>query len=72
MGNSVIMAGSGELDNGMTVSISFEMDQGTANNSALGFDNHSVSIGSDALGTLVLIRTRWKFSSISYGHYCCW
>mgnify|MGYP005995844407 CR=1 FL=1 len=53
MGNSVIMAGSGELDNGMTVSISFEMDQGTANNSALGFDNHSVSIGSDTLGTLV-------------------
>ena len=54
MGNSVIMSGGGELDNGMTVAISFEMDQGTANNSSLGFDNHSVSIGSDTVGTLVL------------------
>jgi len=54
MGNSVMMTGGGELDNGMTVAISFEMDQGTGNNSSLGFDNHSVSIGSDALGTLVL------------------
>jgi len=54
MGNSVIMSGGGELDNGMTVAISFEMDQGTGNNSSLGFDNHSVSIGSDTLGTLVL------------------
>ena len=54
MGNSVMMTGGGELDNGMTVAISFEMDQGTGNNSSLGFDNHSVSIGSDSLGTLVL------------------
>ena len=28
------------------------MDQGTANNSDQGFDNHYVEIGSDALGTL--------------------
>ena len=28
MGNSVYLAGSGELDNGMTVSMSFELDQG--------------------------------------------
>ena len=52
MGNSVYLAGSGELDNGLTVSLSFEMDQGTANNSSEGFDNHYVQIGSDALGTL--------------------
>ena len=52
MGNSVYLAGGGELDNGMTVALSFEMDQGTANNSAEGFDNHYVEIGSDALGTL--------------------
>ena len=54
MGNSVYLAGGGELDNGMTVALSFEMDQGTANNSDLGFDNHYVEIGSDALGTLRL------------------
>ena len=54
MANSVTLAGSGELDNGMTVSVSFEMDQGTANNSSLGFDNHSVSVSSDSLGTLTL------------------
>ena len=52
MGNSVYLAGGGELDNGMTVALSFEMDQGSANNSAEGFDNHYVEIGSDALGTL--------------------
>ena len=29
------------------------MDQGTTNNSSLGFDNHSVTVSSDTLGTLV-------------------
>ena len=52
MGNSVYLAGGGELDNGMTVAVSFEMDQGTGNNSSEGFDNHYVEVGSDALGTL--------------------
>ena len=54
MANSVTLAGSGELDNGLTVSVSFEMDQGTANNSDKGFDNHSVTVSSDTLGTLTL------------------
>ena len=54
MGNSVYLAGGGEMDNGMTVAVSFEMDQGTANNSDSGFDNHYVEVGSDALGTLRL------------------
>ena len=54
MGNSVYLAGSGELDNGLTVSMSFELDQGTANNSSNQFDNHYVEVGSDALGTLRL------------------
>ena len=58
MGNSIIMAGSGELDNGMTVSISFELDQGaeagTAGAAGKGpFDSHSVTVASDTLGTLV-------------------
>ena len=54
MANSVYLAGSGEMDNGLTVSMSFEMDQGAANNSSNGFDNHYVEVGSDALGTLRL------------------
>jgi hypothetical protein len=52
MGNSVNFAGSTELDNGLTVSMAFELDQGTANNSSNGFDNHSVSISSDSMGTI--------------------
>jgi outer membrane protein OmpU len=60
MGNSVKFSGSGELDNGMTVSLSFELDQGdddTAASAAYSggpFDSHSVSVSSDALGTLKL------------------
>ena len=56
MGNSVYLAGSGEMDNGMTVSISFELDTGALSTSAVAgpFDNHYVEVGSDALGTLRL------------------
>ena len=54
MANSVTFTGSGELDNGLTVSLSFELDQGAANNTSNGFDNHSVSVSSDSLGTLTL------------------
>ena len=54
MANSVTFKGSGELDNGMTVSVSFELDQGTSNNSSNGFDSHSVTVSSDTLGTLTL------------------
>jgi outer membrane protein OmpU len=53
MGNSVILGGSGELDNGMTVSMSFELDSGVDTGTGTGpFDNHSVTVSSDALGTL--------------------
>ena len=52
MGNSVNFAGSTELDNGLTVSMAFELDQGAANNSSNGFDNHSVTISSDTLGSV--------------------
>ena len=53
MGNQLTFSGSGELDNGMTVGISFVLDQG--DDTAVGsgpFDSHSVSVSSDALGTL--------------------
>jgi outer membrane protein OmpU len=51
MADSVTLNGSTELDNGMTVSMSFELEGGgDAENS---FDDHSVTISSDALGTFV-------------------
>ena len=49
MADSVNLTGSSELDNGMTVSMSFELD----NDNATGaFDDKSVTISSDALGTV--------------------
>ena len=54
MANSVTFTGSGELDNGLTVSVSFELDQFEGNNSTNGFDNHSVTVSSDTMGTLTL------------------
>ena len=51
MGNSVTFTGGGELDNGMSVSVSFELDQGTADGTG-PFDSHSVTVSSDALGSL--------------------
>ena len=54
MGNQLTFSGSGELDNGMTVSLSFVIDQNDDSNATNSspFDNHSVTVSSDALGTL--------------------
>ena len=55
MGNAITFSGSGELDNGMTVSVSYELDEGS-NDGTSGhnvWDNHSVTVSSDAMGTLV-------------------
>ncbi len=49
MGNQLTFTGSGELDNGMTVSMSFIQDNATPT-----FDNHSVTVSRDDIGTLVL------------------
>jgi outer membrane protein OmpU len=49
MADSVILSGSSELDNGMTVTMSFELDDA---DTAHSYDSHSVSISSDTLGTL--------------------
>ena len=65
MGNQLTFSGSGELDNGMTVSLSFVLDQGddattvapAAGTKKFGdapFDSHSVKVSSDSLGTLTL------------------
>jgi outer membrane protein OmpU len=49
MGNQLTFTGGGELDNGLNVALSFVLDHG--DNVASGFDSHSISIGSDTLGT---------------------
>jgi len=64
MGNQLTFTGSGELDNGMTVSISFVLDQNddkkADNNTNVNynegspFDSHSVTVSSDSLGSLTL------------------
>ena len=58
MGNQLTFSGSGELDNGLTVALSFVLDQNddsTAAGAAYSggpFDSHSVSVSSDTFGTL--------------------
>jgi outer membrane protein OmpU len=54
MGNSINFAGSGETDGGLNVSLAFELDQANADGAAGVYDNHSVSVGNDALGTLTV------------------
>ena len=56
MGNQLTFSGSGELDNGLNVSLSFVIDQGDDenNNETSPFDSHSVTVSSDSLGTLTL------------------
>ena len=51
MGNSVTFTGSGELDNGLTISTSFELDQ-AAGDGGGPFDSHSLKVASDDFGTL--------------------
>jgi outer membrane protein OmpU len=53
MGNSLNFAGSGETDGGLTVSMAFELDQGAGDGTG-PFDNHSVSVGNDSLGTVTV------------------
>jgi outer membrane protein OmpU len=56
MGNQLTFSGSGELDNGMNVSLSFVIDQAdetTETSARSPFDSHSVTISSDSMGTLV-------------------
>jgi len=53
MGNQLTFTGGGEMDNGMNVSLSFVIDQGDGVTAATApFDGHSISVGSDAMGTI--------------------
>ena len=51
--NNIYFKGGGELDNGLTVALSFELDDGANNSTASTsvWDNHSVTVSSDALGS---------------------
>ena len=60
MGNQLTFTGSGELDNGMNVSLSMVIDQNDDSTLATAaqldnspFDSHSVTVSSDSLGSLV-------------------
>ena len=59
MGNQLTFSGSGELDNGMNVSLSMVIDQNDDSTKSTAaqldnapFDSHSVTISSDSLGSL--------------------
>ena len=52
MGNQLTFSGGGELDNGLNVALSFVLDH--ADNVASGFDSHSLTVSSDALGSLTI------------------
>ena len=60
MGNQLTFTGSGELDNGMNVSLSMVIDQNDDSTLTTAaqldnspFDSHSVTVSSDSLGSLV-------------------
>jgi outer membrane protein OmpU len=53
MGNQFTVSGGGELDNGLNISMSYQLDNGTGNAAGAGpFDDHSITISSDEIGTI--------------------
>jgi len=56
MANNIYFKGAGETDGGLNVALSFELDDGSnSDSSATGvWDNHSVSVGNDSLGTITV------------------
>ncbi len=54
-GNEINFNGGGELENGMTVALHFQLDDGSVDGNTNGvWDNHSVTISSDAMGSFTL------------------
>ncbi len=50
MGDSITFTGSGEMDNGMTISVSYELDgQGGTTDT---FDDHSMTLDTNGMGTI--------------------
>jgi len=54
--NNVYFKGGGELDNGLTVAVSFELDDGANSDTASTsvWDNHSITVSSDTIGAFTL------------------
>ena len=50
MGNQFTVSGGGELDNGLNISVSYQLDNGTPASGP--FDDHSITISSDEIGTI--------------------
>ena len=51
MGDQLTFTGGGELDNGMNVAVSFVIDHTDEAGFTNAYDAHSISVGSDAMGT---------------------
>ena len=51
MGDSITFSGSGEMDNGMTISVSYEYD-GDAVGTASSWDSHSMTLDTNGFGTI--------------------
>jgi outer membrane protein OmpU len=51
MGDSVTMTGSGEMDNGMTISVSFEIDNDDVGGGNV-YDSHSMTLDTNGMGTI--------------------
>ena len=53
MGDSVTFSGSGEMENGMTISVSYELDgDGADDTVANKWDDHSMTLDTNGLGTI--------------------
>ena len=51
MGDSITFSGSGEMDNGMTISVSYELD-GDAADTSSELDSHSMTLNTNGYGTI--------------------
>ncbi len=51
MGDSITMTGSGDMDNGMSVSVSFEIDNDDTGGGDV-YDSHSITLDTNGMGTL--------------------
>jgi len=54
MGDQLTITGGGELDNGLNVALSFVIDHGDGDEAVNAFDSHSITISSDAMGSIVI------------------
>ena len=51
MGDSITLTGSGEMDNGMTISVSFEIDNDDTGGGNV-YDSHSMTLDTNGMGTI--------------------